>query len=1034
MFHAYRIVAMRGMLDHGWIFSRWVPNLALGYGYPFFNYREPLPYWVGEVGYLAGLPLSLVLGLIYSASLVGAAWGAYVLGRDLFGEHAGWVAGVAYGLGPYVLLDPLRRGNMPESVALALLPWLFVAIRRVIIGRRHGAALATLVLLVALFLTHNISSLLVAPFLGLYVVLLTLLYRDRGGWTTAFLVVGAAVLLTSWFWLPALGERGMVQLDLSRATRNNDFHYNFVTWREMLFTLPVPHDPDFLNPPMRVAVGMGQLALGIVGAVAGLRGGVSRQQRSLTLLMIAAAGVYLWMATPGSVAVWEGVSLLSFVQFPWRLVGRALLPISLLAGQATSLWSTPDIGSGQGRGRPRPAWLSALATLAVVVVLTLLAWPDTYPPKGMCSAGRYPTLEDLYAREQDGWLGMDPESSYFPVWVETHPSDTSLASQFAAGYLPERMDMDSLPSGAAVVRSEYRPLSSAVAIDTPVGFTARWLGLYFPGWRAQIDGADVPVAPEDDTGLITFGVPAGEHLVTVYFGLTPVRKLGAALSLLGVALTVGGALWRTQRRQRSAAPGSSPVQASPTTAIGAQPGIRGGAGLLVTLLAVAAGLALVRLTVVGTVASPVQRSRMANGGLPEVSQALDVSFSGGLNLVGMTFDVGTMAADGELPVDLLWAAETTPDADYLTTVLLRDADGRTWSPAGTERPRGYEQPVPTTAWQPGDYAYDPHLVTALPGTPPGTYDVVVAAFDARTLSPASALDGTGQPLGPDLVVGSIEVTPPSRTASLAALGVPNDATLTHCGKIGLWSMSLDRRVGVPGDVVAITWVWEALGTPAKDLAAIATIEDSDGSVARSWTLPLVSDSWPTDRWRLGDRWTGRHIVRLPGGLASGTYKLVMRITGCDGVLGEVSIDVRAPERAWTVPARFSPLAIEFGDSIELAGIVGPPAAVAAGDAVDIELAWSALDEIDAPYHVFVHLLDGAGNLVAQSDGEPANWTRPTTGWAAREVVTEERTLAVPEGTLPGTYVLRVGLYLPGGSRLNTPEGADGVVIATITVR
>ncbi len=578
MFHAYRIVAMRSMLDHGWVFSRWVPNLALGYGYPFFNYREPLPYWVGEAGYLAGLPLSLVLGLIYAASLVGAAWGAYVLARDLFGEHAGWIAGVAYGLGPYVLLDPLRRGNLPESVALALLPWLFVAIRRVVLGRRRGTAFATLVLLVALFLTHNISSLLAAPFLGLYVVLLAFLYRDRKGWMTAFLVVGAAILLTAWFWLPALAERGMVQLDLSRATRNNDFHYNFVTWQEMLLTPPVAHDPDYLNPPMRVSVGIGQLVLGVIGAVVGLRGGVSRQQRSITLLMVAAAGAYLWMATPGSVAVWERVGLLSFVQFPWRLVGRALLPLSLLAGQAASLWSDGPTGRARDRENRVPTWVAILATSSVMIALTLLSWPDTYPPKGMCSAGRYPTLADLYAREEDGWMGMDPESSYFPIWVETHPSDTGLASDFADGYLPERMDMDSLPAGAKVVRSEYRPLASAVAIDTPVGFRARWLGLYFPGWRAQIDGVDVPVAPENDTGLITFAVPAGEHLVMVYFGSTPIRDLGAALSLVGVALTLGWALWGPGRRRRRPVQGAPPAQGPQQTATG--PHRRGGSGAL----------------------------------------------------------------------------------------------------------------------------------------------------------------------------------------------------------------------------------------------------------------------------------------------------------------------------------------------------------------------------------------------------------------------------------------------------------------------
>ncbi len=413
---------------------------------------------------------------------------------------------------------------------------------------------------------------------------------------------------------------------------------------------------------------------------------------------------------------------------------------------------------------------------------------------------------------------------------------------------------------------------------------------------------------------------------------------------------------------------------------------------------------------------------------------MDVSFSGGLRLVGMTFDIGTMAADGELPVDLLWSADVKPDTDYVTTVLLRDPDGRTWSPAGTERPRGYEQPISTSAWQPGNYAYDPHLVTALPGTPPGTYDVVVAVFDVKTLQPASALDGEGQPLGPDLVVGTVEVKPPSQRASLAALGVPTSATLTHCGEMGLWSMSLDRQVGVPGDVVAITWVWEALGTPAKNLAAIVTIEDQYGTVARSWTLPPVADGWPTDLWREGDRWAGHHIIRLPGGLTSGTYTLVMRVTGCDEDLAQMWLDVEAPDRAWSVPERFSPMAVTFGDAIELAGIVGPPTMVDSGDALDVELAWRALGEVDASYRVFVHLLDSEGNLVAQSDGEPANWTRPTTGWAEGEVVTEQRTMTVPEGTAPGTYVLRLGLYLPGGSRLATGEGDDGAVVATISVR
>ncbi|MGC9522539.1 MAG: 6-pyruvoyl-tetrahydropterin synthase-related protein, partial [Anaerolineae bacterium] len=348
VFHTFRIVAMREMLRHGWLFSRWVPNLALGYGYPFFNYREPLPYLVGEALYVAGAPLPLVLGGLYALSLIGAAWGAYALARELFGPRAAFVSGIAYGLGPYLLLDALRRGNMPESVALALLPWLFLVARRLIRGgsRREllRPCMTLVLLLVGLFLSHNISSLLLAPFLGAYVVVLAYRYRERGGWPYAFVAVLAAALMTAWFWLPALSERGWVQLHLSRTTRNNDFRYNFATWREMLLTLPAPHDPAFLNPPMRVALGVGQTVLAALGVPLGLRlagrtDGGRGERRWLIVLFAVAAIIYLWMATPGSQWLWEAVPLLAFVQFPWRLVGRALLPASLLAGAAVEGWA-----------------------------------------------------------------------------------------------------------------------------------------------------------------------------------------------------------------------------------------------------------------------------------------------------------------------------------------------------------------------------------------------------------------------------------------------------------------------------------------------------------------------------------------------------------------------------------------------------------------------------------------------------------------------------------------------------------------------
>ncbi|HQE91613.1 MAG TPA: hypothetical protein PLH19_03645 [Anaerolineae bacterium] len=1019
--HYYRIAAIDAAWRQGWIFSRWIPNLALGYGYPFFNFREPLPYLVGALLYRTGMPLPLVVGLLYAASLIAAAGGAYVLARDLFGERAAWIAALAYGLGPYLLLDALRRGNMPESVALALLPWLMVTFRRVILGGGRAPFIASVLLLAALFLSHNITSLLFAPLLGGYVILLAWLYRARRAWPWAFAAVFLAVALTAWFWFPALTEQSTVQLHLSRTTRNNDFHYNFATWQEMLFALPTPYDADYLNPPMRVPLGVVQTALAVVGVVVGWRrtrasaepgdcaDGRVGERRVAVIFFALLALAYLWMSSPGSVWLWEAFPMLAFIQFPWRLVGRALLPASLLAAAAFS--SAPRL----------PLAVDRLLFFSALALLALFSWPDTYPPKGFCALNPHPAMTDLYAYEQQGWMGVDPEGSYFPVWVEEHPTDTALADAFARGVEPARLDAGALPSGARVLAAVYRPLQASITLTTPTAFQARWLGFYFPGWRVEIDSIPVAVAPEDDTGLLTFAVPAGEHTLEVRFGMTPARRRVSLVS--GAALLVFGlAVWRIH------SPADDPTRVTGAALSALSTASFSPSPLAVALLAVV--LLVLRLLVVERTSNPVHHSRLAAGVLPEVDTPLAQPFTGGLTLLGYDIASAELPADGEVQIDLLWQAREIPSLEYRTVILLTDAEGRYWSPAGTMRPRGYEPTPPTTMWLPGQYAYDPHIVQPLPGTPPGEYSIVVSLFDKSTLTPASVVGADGNPSGPDLTLGTLKITPPQTPTDLPALDVPADAVLRRCGALGLWTMTADRARAAPGEIVGLRWVWEALARPQDALLAMLTVSDAAGSVARTWELPLAAAWWPTDRWSAGERWVGRPVVRLPGGLESGTYRLAVHLPGCDEALAETFIEVRAPERVWQAPDDLLPADVIFSDQVRLVGYALEPATPVAGKTLTVRLAWQAMAEMESSYRVFVHLLGSDGHILAQSDGEPANWMRPTTGWAVGEIVVETREIAVPATLSAGGAILRVGLYLPDGPRLITTAGEDAFVLGS----
>jgi hypothetical protein len=89
-----------------------------------------------------------------------------------------------------------------------------------------------------------------------------------------------------------------------------------------------------------------------------------------------------------------------------------------------------------------------------------------------------------------------------------------------------------------------------------------------------------------------------------------------------------------------------------------------------------------------------------------------------------------------------------------------------------------------------------------------------------------------------------------------------------------------------------------------------------------------------------------------------------------------------------------------------------------GQELQVILTWQAEATPKQDYTVFVQLLDEAGQVRAQHDGQPGDGTLTTTSWAPGEYVRDEHRLALP-GDLPaGDYRLIVGMYLPeSGERL-----------------
>jgi len=127
------------------------------------------------------------------------------------------------------------------------------------------------------------------------------------------------------------------------------------------------------------------------------------------------------------------------------------------------------------------------------------------------------------------------------------------------------------------------------------------------------------------------------------------------------------------------------------------------------------------------------------------------------------------------------------------------------------------------------------------------------------------------------------------------------------------------------------------------------------------------------------------------------------------------------------------IGVTFGEVIALER-VETLTAVRPGDVLPLVLHWRAVGAVSDDYRVFVHLLDADGNRVAQSDGVPALWTRPTSGWSPGESIEDRRGLSLPADLPSGNYTLVAGLYRPlDGVRLLTGEGADHASLTTVRV-
>ncbi len=506
-----RLVEVHQNIIHGVLLPRWAPDLGRGTGQPLFLFHPPVIYYFGEFWHLLGFDFVTAMNLACAAIVLLSAAGMFLLASLYFGEAGGWLGAAAYVYVPYFAVDLYVRSAMEEFAAFPFFTLALYGFGAYAIRRRTRHWLIGVAAYACVLFCHFPAALLFTPLLLGFLALTSWMEKSWRVLCRQACGILLGLGLSAFIWVPALASRQHAAMN--RAVEGNGLYSNHFVYLHQLFYSPWGYGLSVPGPGdgMSFALGWSHLLLAIVVWI-----WISRNpklgDRRLFRFFGAAAILLCILMLQDSLWFWQQMPLLQNVQLPWRLLGPVSICMALMIAQLGRLLS-------QGPPRWRTAGMAAAMALLIAPNLSHLH-----------SKQLVDVDLNFWTPQQLSLRGFETTTmaEATPRWMTGLPAYTPVAA--------------TVLSGDAEIRHPGRtPFSWTSPVNAKVASTIEINTAWFPGWEVRVDGQQAPAGPGTPSGLITFQIPPGEHLVEVHYGRTPPEKLAAGISIAALILAI--VLW-----------------------------------------------------------------------------------------------------------------------------------------------------------------------------------------------------------------------------------------------------------------------------------------------------------------------------------------------------------------------------------------------------------------------------------------------------------------------------------------------------------
>lgn len=543
--HVARLAEMHRALQDGHFPVRWSENFGYGYGMPLFSFYAPLPTYTGVLFVWLGFSYLQSVRIIFFLSSLFTLVASYILCRDLWrSKTAGIIGATLITLAPYRAVNLYIRGALSEAWGIVFIPVILFGIIKVNAGNKFGKMILA-VGVAGMLLSHNLVSLMFLPISVVFALIYgaVVLYFDQ--WSIASFIKKNLNIALGYIWglalaafytFPAFLEKDFTKVESAVTGGYFDYHLHFLYIRQF-FDTHWGYEGSGWGPDDSISFSLGipQLMLLSLTGFALLsflfqkysattphffslvnvkklllkKENKNRQQLEFLFILFLLGALLLFslfMSLTKSQVIWENVSLLAFIQFPWRWLSVALVLIGVIVSGVTAFV-------------PRITKLSLV--VFVVLFTSFFAWSQFTPESFLDQA------DDFYYSDE--------------TRIQVQMSDILF------DYQPKQMGQPLFPPQELVTETDGASFTFETAVDrvhqkaftgtvSSSGFADVAIAA-FPGWQAYRNGEKIEWL-QSERGTMLVPVDEKTEIVSLNYEGTVLQKVSNSISLIALILLI----------------------------------------------------------------------------------------------------------------------------------------------------------------------------------------------------------------------------------------------------------------------------------------------------------------------------------------------------------------------------------------------------------------------------------------------------------------------------------------------------------------